>query len=638
MDKSSLGSNDSVPVSYEKVILLEAPAVDLTYDESFLYAACKDQRIRVWSKTDWQLVAELGETDTPPLIVDVDDTQVFATCERRVYVWKKETWGMTGWFELSYNALTSTLHGDYFYVGASDGRLVSIQKDTHETSSWQLHKSDLTSLWSDNKIICTSTKKEEPRVWLKAKDTAPSELARLDKKGKGGVLSGNAEFILVGNSTGEIAVYDRVEWELVRTLESGYSSPISSMWASNYYLIAATTAGTVTIWDLKRGEDIGEVELNGMKIEWITADHDLLYIATQDGITIVRLIASSRPFDICADSPLILTDSLLKTSPYDVLEGALELEKKADAHYQEGSFHEAVLEYENALQLLIDNTHALLEVPVERQHLTDELNTRLGKALLKAKIQELQTINHEIQQLSEELDVRKRTDRNPEEIERLWSSAGRIIKESRVLSEAQASDMLSYQLTHVVEKLEIDLNEAMSKFDEFRETINQAIGLTRQISNEWRWMERRRTKLPERKQFLEGAIEKLETALNQSDPEGEVSKILSGALDEYRKLYGQIYRIVSSYDLEQETAFTSKDEAQEAIEGLLSVIPKKIDALNEIENETERSMEKNRIIAALEQALETAKSFKLNKAADTIEKELQKVQPQDETSEATKEK
>lgn len=638
MDKSSLGSNDSVPVSYEKVILLEAPAVDLTYDESFLYAACKDQRIRVWSKTDWQLVAELGETDTPPLIVDVDDTQVFATCERRVYVWKKETWGMTGWFELSYNALTSTLHGDYFYVGASDGRLVSIQKDTHETSSWQLHKSDLTSLWSDNKIICTSTKKEEPRVWLKAKDTAPSELARLDKKGKGGVLSGNAEFILVGNSTGEIAVYDRVEWELVRTLESGYSSPISSMWASNHYLIAATTAGTVTIWDLKRGEDIGEVELNGMKIEWITADHDLLYIATQDGITIVRLIASSRPFDICADSPLILTDSLLKTSPYDVLEGALELEKKADDHYQEGSFHEAVLEYENALQLLIDNTHALLEVPAERQHLTDELNTRLGKALLKAKIQELQTINHEIQQLSEELDVRKRTDRNPEEIERLWSSAGRIIKESRVLAEAQASDMLSYQMTHVVEKLEIDLNEAMSKFDEFRETINQAIGLTRQISNEWRWMERRRTKLPERKQFLESAMEKLETALNQSDPEGEVSKILSGALDEYRKLYGQIDRIVSSYDLEQETAFTSKDEAQEAIEGLLSVIPKKIDALNEIENETERSMEKNRIIAALEQALETAKSFKLNKAADTIEKELQKVQPQDETSKDTKEK
>jgi len=629
MDKG----NDAMPLNHEIVTKLEAPAVDLTHDEDFLYVACRDQRIRVWGKTDWQLVAELGETDTPPLAVDVDEDEVFATCERRVYVWKKDTWGMTGWFELSYEALTSALHGDYFYVGAQEGRLVSIQKDTHETSSWQLHKSDITSLWSDDKIICTSTKKEEPRVWLKARDTAPSELARLDKKGKGGVVTGNNEFVLVGSSTGEIAVYDRVEWSLVRTLEMKKSNSISSMWATSYYLVAATTSGDLTVWDLKRGEEIGEISLNGQKIEWINADHDLLYVATQAGVTVVRLISSGRPLDICSDSPPILTDSLLKTSPYDVLEGALELEKRADQHYQDGMFHEAVLEYENALQLLIDNTHALIEVPDERQHLTDELNSRLGKALLKAKIQELQKISHDIKQLSEELEVRKRTDRDPEEIERLWSSAGRTIKESRVLAEAQASDMLSYQLTHVIETLEDDLNEAMSKFDVFRETINQALALTRQISNEWRWMERRRTKLPERKQFLEGAMEKLGDALAKAETEGEVQQILSGALDEYRKIYSQIDRIVSSYVSEQETSFTSKDEAQEAIDGLLSVMPKKIEALQGIEDETERELEQGRIIAALEQALDTAQSFKLNKASKAIQVELEKLIPQIDSSE-----
>jgi hypothetical protein len=634
MDKGSLASNGIAPLSHEILTILEAHAVDITYDERYLYAACRDQRVRVWSKTDWQKVAELGETDTPPLVVDVDDTQVFATCERRVYVWKKETWGMTGWFELSYQALTSTLHGDYFYVGASEGRLVSIQKDTHETSSWQLHKSDLTSLWSDDKIICTSTKKEEPRVWLKTGDTAPSELARLDKKGKGGVLSGNTEFVLVGTSTGEIAVYDRVEWGLVRTLEARSSNPISSMWASSYYVVAAMTNGSLTIWDLKRGGEVGEVVLNGQKIEWINADHDLLYIATQEGIMIVRLMMSGKPLDVCSDSPPILTDSLLKTSPYDVLEGALQLEKKADQHYHDGMFHEAVLEYEHALHILIDNTHALQEVPEERQLLTDELNTRLGKALLKAKIQELQTIGHEIRQLSEELDVRKRTDRNPEDIERLWGLAGRTIKESHVLAEAQASDMLSYQLIHVVETLEADLNEAMSKFDIFRETINQALALTRQISNEWRWKERKRTKLPERKQFLEGAIEKLGIALEQADPEGEVKQILSGALEEYRQLYGQIDRIVTSYDSEQDTSFISKEEAQEAINGLLSVIPKKIEALQTIANEAERGLEENRIITALEQALETAKALKMKDASGAIQTELEKVLSQGKPSES----
>jgi tetratricopeptide (TPR) repeat protein len=623
---------DALLLNHEIVTELEVPAADLTYDEDFLYVACRDQHVRVWAKDNWQLAAELGETDTPPLVVDVDDTQVFATCEHRVYVWKKDTWGMTGWFELSYQALTSALYGEFFYVGARDGRLVSIQKDTHETSSWQLHKSDITSLWTDDKIICTSTKKEEPRVWLKDPGSAPSELARLDKKGKGGVLSGNSEFVLVGNSTGEIAVYDRVEWGLVRTLESKKSNPISSMWASSYYLIAATTAGSLTIWDLKRGEELGEILLNGQRIEWVNADHDLLYIATQDGVTIIRLTMSGRPLDICTDSPPVFTESLLKTSPYDVLEDALELEKKADQHYQEGLFHEAVLAYENALQLLIDNTHALIEVPEERQHLTDELNSRLGKALLKAKIQELQTIGHEINQLSEELEVRKRTDRDPEEIERLWSSAGRIIKESRVLAEAQASDMLSYQLTHVVETLESDLNEAMSKFDKFRETINQALAVTRQISNEWRWMERRRTKLPERKEFLENAMKKLEDALEKAEPEGEVEKILSSALDEYKRLYSQIDRIVTSYESEQDTSLTSKEEAQDAIDGLLSVIPKKIAALKDIEDETERELEEKRIIEALKQAQDTAESFKMNKSVKSIQDELAKILPDTEPS------
>ena len=625
MDKSSVGSNGTTVLNHEIVTLLDAPAVDLTYDEDFLYAACHDNRIRVWSKTDWQLVAELGETETPPLVVDVDETQVFATCERRVYVWKKETWGMTGWFELSYQALTSALHGDYFYVGARDGRLVSIQKDTHETSSWQLHKSDITSLWSDDKIICTSPKKEEPRVWLKTRDAAPSELARLDKKGKGGVLAGNAEFVLVGNSTGEIAVYDRVEWGLVRTLESEDSHPVTSMWASSYYLVAALTSGLLSIWDLKKGEEVGTIPFNGQRIEWVNADNDLLYVANSEGITIVRLTISGRPLDICTESPPLTADSLLKTSPYDVLEGAIELEKRADQHYQDGLFHEAVLDYENALQQLIDNTQTLQEVPEERQHLTDELNGRLGKALLKAKIQELQALSHEIRQLSEELEERKRTDRNSDDVDRLWSSAGRAIKESRVLAEAQASDMLSYQLTHVVETLESDLNEAMSKFDEFRETINQAVALTRQISNEWRWMERRRTKLPERKEFLERAMEKLEAALGAAEPEGEVEQILSDALELYRRVYGQIDRIVASYETESEKPFASKEEAQEAIDGLLSVMPKKIQLLKGISDETEAGNEIARIIAALEQALETAESFKLNKAAKEIEGLLETV-------------
>ena len=630
MEKGSSSSNDVRPLTHTIITTLDSSAVDITYDSKFVYAACEDQLVRVWSKDEWQLVAELGETDTPPLVVDVDDTQVFATCERRVYVWNKEAWGLQGWFELSYQALTSTLFGDYFYVGARDGRLVSIKKDTHDTSSWQLHKSDITDIWSDDRIICTSTKKEEPKVWLKAQDTAPSELASLDKKGKGGVITGNAEFVFVGSSTGAIAVYDRVEWSLVRTLESRISNTVTSLWASEFYLAAAMTSGSVILWNLKRGEEVGVVKLNGQKINWVSADQDRLYVATPEGIIVIRLSLSGKPLNICTDQASVWTDSLLKTSPYDVLEGALELEKKGDERYQAGLFHESVLDYENALQILIDNTHSLLEVPEERQMLTDELNDRLGKALLKAKIQELQALDHEVRQLTEELEVRKRTDREADDVEKLWASAERTIDESKVLAEAQAGDMLSYQLVHIVETLQTNLNEAMSKFAEFRATITEAITLSRQITNEWRWMERKRTKLPERKEFLENAMKKLSTALEQADSEGEVQNILSEAYEEYRRLYSQIDLIVSSYETEQDTAFVNREEAKDALESFLAIMPKKIDEISDIADKTERELETQRIISALEQAVATAKSFKMNKIGKQLVAELEKVQPSQE--------
>jgi len=609
-------------VSHETISELDVNAVDIDYDGKYIYAACRDQRVRVWSKKDWQLVAELSETLTEPLAVDVDEEQIYATCEKRVYVWKKETWGEIGWFDLSYQALTSSLHGDYFFIGVRDGRLVSIQKDTHDTSSWQLHKSDITSIWIDDRVICTSTKKEEPRVWLKNPDTAPSELARLDKKGKGGVVAGNSEFIFVGTPSGEVAVYDRNDWELTHTLEADNSTMITSMWANEHYLIGATSPGSITIWDVKRGEELGNIKLSGNRIEYLTADHDMLYIATSDNITIIRISVSGSPLDVSKGEHVILKDSLLKTSPYDVLESALELQHRGDESYQESMFYDAVNEFENALQIIIDNAHTLQEVPEERKLLMDELNTRLGKALLKAKVQELQGLDQEIHQLSEELEIKKNTDRNPEEVEKLWATTSRAIKESRVLAEAQNADMLSFQLTHVIDTLESDFLEAMGKYDQFRETINQALALVRKISNEWRWMERKRTNLSERKEYLEGAIAKISSALEEAEKEGEVNQILSSALDEYKKIFGQIGRIISSYESGQDEIFTNKDEASEAIEGFLSVLPKKQEELRNISNEEERAKEIERIRSALVQALDAAKNFKLTKTIQVIESEI----------------
>lgn len=622
MDNTSSAGNDSTIISHESISLLEIDAIDIDYDNDYLYAACRDQSIRVFDKNTWKLVAELSEPDSDPLAVDVDDAQVYATCEKRVYVWKKDTWGMIGWFDLSYQAVASSLQGDFFFIGAKEGRLVSIQKESHETSSWQLHKSDITSIWSDEQIICTSTKKEEPRVWLKESNSAPSELTHLDNKGKGGIVTGNSEYIFVGTPSGEIALHDRKEWGLSNTYEPTNSNTISSMWASDYYLLVAVSSGNLSLWDTKRGIEIGNIELDGHKIEFVTADHDLLYVATPEGIFILQVIASGRPLDICCEGPLIWNESLLKTSPYDVLEDSLKLERSGDQKYQEGLYHEAVVEYENAMRLIIDNTHALLEVPEERILLTNELDNRLGKALLKAKIQDVQALSQKISQLSEELKESKRTDMKPEDVDSLWASAGRVIKESRQLADAQTSEMLSFQLTHEIDTLDSVLTDAMTQYDTYRETINQAIALIKQISNLWHWMERKRTSLVERKEFLEKSVKRISLALEKAEPEGEVKTILEDALREYKKTFEQIDRIVTSSDNDKEAIFTNRDEASETIESLLIVIPKKREALEAITDPDEREEERLRLESALNQALETAKSFKITKAIKAIKAEL----------------
>ncbi len=622
MDHSSTGGNDSTIVSHESVSLLEVDAIDIDYDDKYLYAACRDHKIRVYDKNDWQLLTELSESDAQPLAVDADDEQIFATCEKRVYVWKKETWGMIGWFDLSYQAITSSLQGDFFFIGAKEGRLVSIQKESHETSSWQLHKSDLTSIWSDDRIICTSTKKDEPRVWLKESDSVPSEIARLDKKGKGGVVTGNSKFVFVGMPSGEIAVYDRTEWDLSKTFESKDLSMVSSIWASDYYLVAAGSSGEISLWDTKRGVEIWNILLNGNKIEYVTADHDLLYIATTTGIFILQIIASGRPLDICCEGPLEWKDSLLKTSPYDVLEDSLKLKLSGDQKYQDGHYHEAVDEYEHAMRRLIDNTHALLEVPEERITLTNELVSRLGKALLKAKILDVQALSHDIRQLFEELEERKKTDMAPEDVDSLWAAAGRVIKESRVLIDAQSSEMLSFQLTHEIDTLDSGLTDAMARYGTYRETINQAIALIRQIENEWHWMERKRTSLIERKEFLETSMERISNALEDAETEGEVKTILANASDKYKKIFEQIDRILSSSENETEEISTNRDEDLETIESLLLIIPKKREALGAITNPDEHEKERLRLETALQQALETARSLKLSKSIKEIEAEL----------------
>ena len=611
--------------AHEEVTVLEVDAVDVSYDDRFLYAACKDKYVRVWSKGDWQLVAELGETNSELLTVHVDKDHVYATCERRVYMWGKGTWGMIGWFELSYQALTSAFHDDYFHIGTREGRLLSIRKGTNETSSWQLHKSEITMLWSDGSVICSGTKKESPMVWNRSLDAAPAELAVLGKTDRGIAVTGNSEFVMVGLASGDVKLWDRVGWNHVRTLESQADESLTSMWANDLYLVTSSTEGFLTIWDLKNNIPLGRIQKNGVKYGEVAADHDLIYVASSEGLTVIGISLGEQALDLCKADNRIRDEHLLKTSPYDVLESVLSRQHQGDNLLQERHFSEAMEEYDSALRLLIDNAHALQAVPEEREKITREISSRRSKASLRSKIEDIQSISKEIEQISDELEFKGQTLKDEAEITSLWSTAESAIGEARTLSEDNADDMLSYQLTYLTDILQSDLEAAKEKLATYQRKVNQARALISGIENEWHWMEQRRTSLPERSDFLERTIKRLEKQLSNAESDTEVLEILQGALDKHKQLHEQISRIISASDDEQETVLSSREDALAAIHGLLRMMPKNRNAMLAISDHAKRQKELERLTTALEEALESAKHHDLKEETRSIQNELESV-------------
>jgi tetratricopeptide (TPR) repeat protein len=599
-------------LQYEVVSSMEADAIYACHDEKFVYIACRDNRIRVWSKANWKLETVLGETSSLPLRVQVDDEQVYVTCEKRLYVWNKQSWGMIGWFDLSYQALNSILSTNKIIVGAKDGRLLSIMKDTHETSSWQLYKSDIIALWKDGEILVTVPRKDETKAWIFPADKAPTELAKLHGNDRAIAVSGNDSSVILGQNNGNVSVFDRIDWTQKMTLNPIEAGHIVTVWSNMNYVIAAYESGILMFWDARKGIPIGYIEFKDTEIEWIVVDNSILYIMTPDRVDAISIHFEGQPFDLSNDDDVLYDSGILKSTPYDVLETILELQKKGDQFLRDGDFKAAVTEYETALQNLIDNNHALLELPTERDRLTTDINSRLGKALLKSKILEVQELNESVVALHEALKSTDKAEIDDEEVKQSWDSVVRSLRESRVLSEAQADNVLSYQLSEICDELESTFNEAKNEYDKYQERINLAQSFTSSIMSEWRWLERRRTNLDERKSFLETTLKDLDSRIKNKE--------------KFQRLLEQISRILSASDDEIDEVLLDSEDAEKAITSMLKILPKKVNELKAISELSEWKVEKERMLEALQQALDTTTKHKLKDLLSQVEDAISTVE------------
>jgi hypothetical protein len=533
---------------------------------------------------------------------------------------------MIGWFDLSYQALSSILSTNKIIVGAKEGRLLSIKKDTHETSSWQLYKTDIIDLWKDGETLVTVARKDEAKVWLFPLDKAPTELSKLHGKDKAVAVYGSDSSIVLGLNNGDVSVFDRVDWTqriILKPIESGH---VVNIWSNTNYVIASYESGILMFWDLRRGIPIGYLEFKDTDIEWFVVDNPNLYIITPERVDAISIHFEGHTFDLSNDEDALYESGILKSTPYDVLEKILDLQKKGDQFLRDGDFKAAVTEYETALQNLIDNNHTLLELPTERDRLTTDINSRLGKALLKSKILEVQELNESIIELFDSLKSTDQIEIDDEEIKQTWDSVTRSLRESRVLAEAQADNVLSYQLSEICDELQRTFEDARNEYDRYQDTINLAQSFTSSVMSEWRWLERRRTNLDERKSFLEKTLEDLDSKIKSSENNQQVIEIYEESKERFQKLLEQINRILSASDEEIDEVLLDSEDAEKAITSMLKILPKKVSELKAISESSEWSVEKERMLEALQQALTTTTKHKLKDLHSQVEDAINTVE------------
>ncbi|NWF96558.1 MAG: hypothetical protein HXY34_10505 [Candidatus Thorarchaeota archaeon] len=472
-----------------------------------------------------------------------------------------------------------------------------------------------------------ATKKGVPLVFRHRPGQAPAEIAQLSRKEKATVVCGNNSYVATGLSNGEVEVWAKVDWTFVGALRADDLQQVTSLWMNPYYLVAATTGGCVTLFDLKDLSQLGKLKLDAVRVNCVHVDGDLVIMSAQNqsgsaSLLVFRLVHDGEPFDVQSPQSRCLSGGILMTSPYDVLESVLELKEKGNAHMQAGQYELAARVFENALRVLVDGTHALLELPQERAEITAEINQRLGRALLRVKLQELGSMSEEVARIADEFKMEGRSRASDEELKVLWERVSQAIREARALADAQATDLLSYQLTELADTLEQDTTAVRQKIEAYRETVNQARAIVDNMTAEWSRLERRRSSLSQRRSFLEAAVLNLEKRLSDPDNGPEVKELLDTAAREYRRLLEQITRIISAKDAAAEAELGSRDEARAAIEALLRVVPKKRDAALAVQDPNERAKEVQRLVTALQQALETATRLKLKDEIRNLENQL----------------
>lgn len=280
----------SLGIKSKEVVMLphrslkySVPILAITIDDEYIYSACNDKTVKVWSKTDLTEIASLEHSEWIDSVT-VDDKYVITGERKCVRIWNKEDWSEVATVGMRTDLIKAvklrpvTVDDDYLYSVVQDDTLqIWSKKDWSEVASISEHKDTITTLLTDNEYFYSVSADKTIQVWSKTdwSNQATLHVPYIVS------LATDETYLYAGSIDGTIHVLNKRNWsETVRL--RGHPEVVSSLAVGEQYIYSGHPNGLIRIWRKNDWSEVVSLRGHAGKVNSIVMDGLHLYSSSSD--------------------------------------------------------------------------------------------------------------------------------------------------------------------------------------------------------------------------------------------------------------------------------------------------------------------------------------------------------------------
>lgn len=220
-------------------------------DDDYIYTSCNDKKLRVWSRSDYSLLATSEEDYPNILTIFADDDYIYAAGYGKViHVWEKDFFfshyiaGLEG----HTNAIRKVVADENYIYSASEDTTARVwsRTDFSLVSVLDDHTDYVFNVFVDDDYIYTGSEDKRMGVW--SKTDFQSVMMATGHTAWVSRIGTDDDYIYSGSGDKTIRVWRKTDFSHVATLE-GHTDWITSLVVEGPYIYSSSADGTVRIWN-----------------------------------------------------------------------------------------------------------------------------------------------------------------------------------------------------------------------------------------------------------------------------------------------------------------------------------------------------------------------------------------------------